>query len=86
MDKAFDVWEAAIWEKIKEHRFMIVDALHRADDGLTEEKLGVDQWSYAYVQCKRAADEMGRLVALVRRVRVRRLDAASVPRASQQVD
>jgi hypothetical protein len=75
-----DVWEQAIVAKIKEHRTMIVDALSRVDDTLTEEALEKEQWATAYLQLRRAVREMGDMLALVGRVRVRRLDGTDFMR------
>ncbi len=68
-----DEYEKQQWERIKNHRFMIVDALARADDGLDEDAWDRDQWGYAYIQLSRAATELHALIQTVLRCRSRRM-------------
>lgn len=67
-----DPYEANAWEKIKAHRYLISDALSRADDQLTEEACDREQWGYAYVQLSRAALELHALMKQILAVRSRR--------------
>jgi len=69
----FDDYERAMWTKIKEARFLMCDALMRCDDGMTEERLEVDQWHYAFLQGSRALNELEEIVALIVKIRQRRL-------------
>ena len=76
----FDRYEKAQWQKIKEARYMIVDALTRADDGMSEERFDMDRFGYAYIQLRRAEREMQAILELMMKMRCRRLDAEEKPR------
>lgn len=69
----FDTYEKNQFEKIKEHRFIICDALHRLDAFLDESWIDEDQWGKAWVQLCRADAEIQMLKRVVLRVRSRRL-------------
>lgn len=73
----FDDYEKVVWERIKHHRFMLMDALTRADDGLTEDRFDIDQWGYAYVQLNRAMNELQWLLDKLMTMRTRRMRLGS---------
>jgi len=71
-----DAYESQQWEKIKACRFLVADALSRADEDLDEEAFERDQWGYAYVQLARASAELHEIIQTILRIRNRRLQFA----------
>jgi hypothetical protein len=69
----FDAYEKEKWEKLQEERYLFMDALRRADDGLTEDRLDTDEWGYANTQLARAESILAVIRVIVSQVRHRRL-------------
>lgn len=69
-----DGFESIKWDEIKLQRLRVSLALFTCDDALTEETLDADDWFLALSKLEQAASELGVMVAMVKRVRERRMD------------
>lgn len=68
-----DSYEKNAFEQIKAHRYLIMDALERADDGFDEGRWEQDQFGYAYIQLGRAKCELEALMQKLLVMRKRRI-------------
>ncbi len=76
---AMDQYEQHKWEQIKHDRYLVVDALTRADDQLHEEAWDKDQFGYAYIQLARASDSLHAVILSILQMRQRRLTFEGQP-------
>lgn len=71
----FDLFESTHHLAILARICTLYDCVDRATDGLTEDRLDLDQWAYAHVQMMRAKKILDAALVEIVRVRVRRLES-----------